>query len=667
MTSSVRKTLCATIVSAAAIFNALAADTPDPAKIFNDAQGLGASVQGGILDMVKKGKATENVPNYKADYPAAADYEKDPTAASSAQKANCAANPNDATCAAIKTGTDPKTKTFVKLSDPGLAGMEATKAPEKILGDYASTYNACTTSTPTLLSPAKIINESCQIDFGGWGDFPCSKKLNVVTQPKYNCIPGTWWQVWDIPRHIAPWSDRLKAQALCEPTRTDGKMTFRVLAHGGNSGCNSWQTVEVDMNANTSEDKWIATSYPHWGDPKKGSCRHVDVFENGPGCKDGWCEKTIHFLRHGVEEYWINASFPKPYLVQDAGEGIESTCEPYEKKALGGLPPDGVNTPMLSYELPFRVLAAGNQCIRTQSNCVDGPSTKVIDGVSVYKACWEYSNTFSCADVAPTSTCNDPKYGSCVQSGSHNCLSPLPSGACNSAAIPLECETEPAQYSSAINCGPASYCAGGSCYDSSSAPNTEFAKSFTYLNAAAEAAKDFDVDSQTVFTGKALKCKKKLVEVVDCCDAQTMFDAIGQGGPLLLLCGADKVQLAELMSKRGQGMCHENWTWDSDHGALGVKLETSTSFCCFNSKLARLIVEQGRQQLGIGWNGPENDPNKPNCNGFTMDDLQKLDFSAMDLSEVFADIKVTMPDPAESITKSSSSVPNCYYGAGKCQ
>lgn len=667
MISTLGKSLLISTLLVLTASSALSADKPDPSTIFNDAQGLGKAVQGDILGNVKTGKATGDVPNYKPDYAGGETFEKDPAAAYAAQKANCLANPNDPTCAAIKTGTDPKTKTFVKLSDPALASMEATKSPDKILGDYESTYNACTTGTPTLLSPAEIKVDSCQVDFNGWNDFSCSKKINVITEPKFNCTPGTWWQAWDIPRHIAPWSDRLKAQVLCEPTRTDGKMTFRVLAHGGNSGCNSWQTVEVDMKADTVDDKWIATSLPHWGDPKKGSCRHVDVYEKGPGCKDGWCEKTIHFLRHGVEEYWITASFPKPYLVMDEGEGIESTCEPYEKKALGGLPPDGVNTPMLNYELPFRVLATGSQCIRTQSNCVDGPSTKVIDGVPVYKACWEYSNTFSCADVAPTSTCNDPKFGTCLQSGSHTCLSPLPSGACNSAIIPLECEGAPATYSKAVNCGPSSYCAGGSCYDSSSAPNTEFAKSFTYLNAAAEAAKDFDVETQMVFTGKALKCKKKLVEVVDCCDAQTMFDAIGQGGPLLLLCGAGKAQLAELLSKRPQGMCHENWTWDSDHGALGVKLETSTSFCCFNSKLARLIVEQGRQQLGIGWNGPENDPDKPNCNGFTLEELQKLDFSAMDLSEVFADIKVTLPEPAESISKSSSSVPNCYYGAGKCQ
>ncbi|MFN4266410.1 MAG: conjugal transfer protein TraN [Aquabacterium sp.] len=639
----------------------------DAETIFKDAQSLGSKAQSDILGRVKSGEASGNVPNYKPDYPAATEFEKNPSQAYEKQSTACSSNPKDPTCAAVATATQPRPKVFVKLSDPGLAGLDATKAPEKILGNFSTTYNACTTGTPKLISPAEVRIDSCQVHFGGWKENTCNKKLNVITQPKYNCVPGTWWQVWDIPRHIAPWSDRLKAQVLCEPTRTDGKMRFRVLAHGGNGGCNDWQEIDVDMTTATTEDTWIATSLPHWGDPKKGSCRHVDVYQKGPGCKDGWCEKTFHFLRHGVEEYWINASFQKPYLVQEAGEGIDSTCTPFEKRALGGLPPDGVNTPFSSYELPYRVMAAGGQCIRTNSTCIDGPAEKVIDGIPVYKACWEYSNQFSCADILPSSTCAEPKYGPCLQAGSSTCLSPGLNGTCDKAEVPLECESKPAVYTDAINCGPTAFCGGGSCYDSSSQPNTEFAESLTYLNAAAEAAKEFDVNTQRIFRGKALKCKKKLVDVVDCCDGQTMLDAIGQGGPLLLACAMDVAQIAELQSKRDQGMCHQNWTWVSDHGALSIPLEESTSYCCFNSKLARIIVEQGRQQLGIAWSNPSGNPDDPNCEGFTVEQLQALDFSAMDLSAVYADIKVTIPAPESAITKSSSSVPNCYFGAGNCQ
>mgnify|MGYP001597135605 CR=1 FL=1 len=73
-------------------------------------------------------------------------------------------------------------------------------------------------------------------------------------------------------------------------------------------------------------------------------------------------------------------------------------------------------------------------------------------------------------------------------------------------------------------------------------------------------------------------------------------------------------------------------------------MNTLRSYCCFsfNSKLARIIHEQGRpmlktfqsQQGGI-WG----DTKQPNCRGLTPEEFQGLDFSQMDLSEYFEDIK----------------------------
>jgi conjugal transfer mating pair stabilization protein TraN len=60
--------------------------------------------------------------------------------------------------------------------------------------------------------------------------------------------------------------------------------------------------------------------------------------------------------------------------------------------------------------------------------------------------------------------------------------------------------------------------------------------------------------------------------------------------------------------------------------------------CCFNTKLGRIIQEQGRPQLkafnAIGWGTPKN----PYCRGFT-EEFQALDFSRMDLSEYYADVE----------------------------
>lgn len=62
--------------------------------------------------------------------------------------------------------------------------------------------------------------------------------------------------------------------------------------------------------------------------------------------------------------------------------------------------------------------------------------------------------------------------------------------------------------------------------------------------------------------------------------------------------------------------------------------------CCFNSKIARIIHQQGRPQIKRGWGSSQS----PDCRGFTPDEFQKLDFSKIDLSEYINDVqsKVTI-------------------------
>jgi conjugal transfer mating pair stabilization protein TraN len=69
-------------------------------------------------------------------------------------------------------------------------------------------------------------------------------------------------------------------------------------------------------------------------------------------------------------------------------------------------------------------------------------------------------------------------------------------------------------------------------------------------------------------------------------------------------------------------------------------VQKAKSFCCFNSKMARIIHEQGRPQLqAFQPNGDWGDPKQPNCRGFTPDEFQALDFSRIDLSEYFSDVQ----------------------------
>ena len=75
--------------------------------------------------------------------------------------------------------------------------------------------------------------------------------------------------------------------------------------------------------------------------------------------------------------------------------------------------------------------------------------------------------------------------------------------------------------------------------------------------------------------------------------------------------------------------CSEEWDW------AGC-VQEEQSYCCFNSKMARIVHEQGRSQLLSfnGWGSPTN----PQCRGFTPEEFQSLDFSKIDMSEYYEDI-----------------------------
>jgi len=123
----------------------------------------------------------------------------------------------------------------------------------------------------------------------------------------------------------------------------------------------------------------------------------------------------------------------------------------------------------------------------------------------------------------------------------------------------------------------------------------------------------------------------------------------------------------KLAMKEGAGLCHSIGSYCSScirvFGYCVSCIENTTGKCCFNSKLARIINEQGRQQFGKGWGSAEG----PECSGFSIAQLQSMDFSRMDLTEFYASIVPTLPNVNALQSGNASQASNCYYGQGKCQ
>jgi len=84
----------------------------------------------------------------------------------------------------------------------------------------------------------------------------------------------------------------------------------------------------------------------------------------------------------------------------------------------------------------------------------------------------------------------------------------------------------------------------------------------------------------------------------------------------------------------GSGYCYQTGSYCKVSWPIFGCVQTANTYCCFNSKLARIINQQGRPQI-------KSMPpaNSNNCRGFTPTEFQNLDFSKIDLSEYYGDLK----------------------------
>jgi conjugal transfer mating pair stabilization protein TraN len=97
---------------------------------------------------------------------------------------------------------------------------------------------------------------------------------------------------------------------------------------------------------------------------------------------------------------------------------------------------------------------------------------------------------------------------------------------------------------------------------------------------------------------------------------------------ILWTCEQDEFELG---AKRELRACHDVGSYCDDK-VLGLCIEKRKAYCCYNTPLARIVNQQAYPQLGRSWGDPE----EPDCSGLTLDELQRLDWSHIDLSEWLA-------------------------------
>ena len=243
-----------------------------------------------------------------------------------------------------------------------------------------------------------------------------------------------------------------------------------------------------------------------------------------------------------------------------------------------------------------------------------------------------YDNTKKCQTI---NTCKNIPSNCSFQSS--KCLNFSNENICNYAQNIYNCATTTTTSTAKVTCGSNTYCINGQCDKAEEDSKNDFAKSISYLSALNEAGKDNNgsADNLKIFSGKTESCEKETAGYNNCC----RDDGWGQDY-MGAQCKEDDIRLAKLQSKK---LCHYVGSYCSKKIPLiGKCLKTKKTYCCFNSKISRVISEQGRAQLGIGWG----EAKSPDCRGLTPQEMEHLQFDKMDMGEISSDIagSTTIPD-----------------------
>ena len=264
-------------------------------------------------------------------------------------------------------------------------------------------------------------------------------------------------------------------------------------------------------------------------------------------------------------------------------------------------------------------------CVKMSETCVEPAATRNFDGINVHQDCWKYDYTYKCGykkhdncdEIAKRCDFISQK---CIEASHGFCYAYERTYQCNSAQIGTK----------KLICGNPNSIQFSQTLDQ--ANPDDFMQAVSALAGAGEMAKALkDANAEVaMLKGNAMDCGEGAMGVYDCCDG---------GGHFLHGCSDSEKALQQARQKKIA-------TYVGRYCAkkvLGGCVAHHQVWCVFESKLARILQEQGRRnQLGVSFGSAEH----PNCQGIPVHDLKRIDFTKIDFREFYDEVKskVTLPD-----------------------
>ena len=284
----------------------------------------------------------------------------------------------------------------------------------------------------------------------------------------------------------------------------------------------------------------------------------------------------------------------------------------------------------------FEQMVEQDLCQYGERVLTQGAETRNINGYLITKDAWQYRQLYHCKMIKDE--CSILRTQGCYQVGSR--CKEQRQNKCWIYEQKYQCSNGKLSLSKTKTPELGAFCLTGNCHDTSYQANGEMLDVVSRLSVLQAVQDDIRLQNNSdgnfkIFSGTPYTCSRNCVNFKDCCGGMN-----GWGVKLHLAgCKPEEKQLADMRQKN---LCHQVGTTYCAKKVMGKCLKKKTSFCCFGTKFAKLLQEQGRPQLGLDWGTKE----CPNCRALTIEELTKMDLSKMDFRELFDDVmkKYKQPD-----------------------
>ncbi|MBP9777573.1 MAG: conjugal transfer protein TraN [Rickettsiaceae bacterium] len=264
-------------------------------------------------------------------------------------------------------------------------------------------------------------------------------------------------------------------------------------------------------------------------------------------------------------------------------------------------------------------------CTETKNVCVEPNASKVINGVEVTRDCWRYESSYGCGVSNAFNNCSSLDARQCLKIGTE--CTKFNSGICIEQRNSYRCFTKKCEDNSNIICGDAQkiLCLDGNCVDKASPAESSFSDSAAKLSVISQAIKNtpesFTEDTRFIFPGQIMSCRKSSYGFSDCCKNK------GWGQDLELVKCSDEEKALGLSKQDGRAIFINKYNHKNSDRSDEI-------YCVFDSKIAKIIQEQGRHgQLSLTFGAGKH----PDCGGISPNQLAKINIDKINLSDAFAD------------------------------